>query len=105
MMGAAIPAAAVLASEMTKSLKALALKHRLVLVEWEDSSQPVSAWQWVDDYQLPEIVKAVSVGFLIAQTKTAIAVAPNLGDTTKENCQASGIIRIPRSAVRRITNL
>ena len=79
--------------------------HRLVIVEWNDSSQPVSAWQWVSDYELPEITRCISVGYLIADTDHAIAVAPNIGDVGCERIQASGIIRIPRSAVSRIADL
>jgi len=79
--------------------------YRLVMLEWEDSAQPIDGWQWVDDYQVPEIVKCVSVGFLIAETKNAVALAPNIGDVGRERVQASGIIRIPRSAVCRMTPL
>lgn len=59
----------------------------------------------VDDYQMSETVPCVSVGFLIADTKSAIAIAPNLGDVGRDRTQASGIIRIPRSAVRSIRRL
>jgi len=80
-------------------------KFKIVKVEWEDSSQPISAWQWVDDYQIPEAVRCISVGFLIADTKRSLAIAPNLGDVEKDRVQASGIIRIPRSAIRNIAEL
>ncbi len=82
-----------------------AVPHRLVLVEWEDSAQPIPAWQWVADYGAPEIIRCVSVGYLIAETELAIAVAPNIGDVGRERIQASGIIRIPRSAVSKIVDL
>jgi len=77
----------------------------LVLVEWEDSARPISEWQWVDDYQMPEIVSCVSVGYLIAKTKQAIAIAPNLGDVSSARNQASGIIRIPCRSVKSLTRL
>ena len=76
-----------------------------VAVEWVDSAQPVSAWQWADTYEIPQIVVCVSVGYLIAETKDAIALAPNLGDIGRERVQASGIIRLPRAAVRKISYL
>lgn len=79
--------------------------YKLVLIEWDDSARPISQWQWVDDYQIPEIVRCISVGYLIAKTREALAVAPNLGDTTSERIQASGIIRVPRKSVRRIIEL
>ncbi len=78
---------------------------KLVLIEWEDSAQPVSAWQWVDAYEIPETVRCISVGYLIGQNRKALAVAPNLGDLTGESIQASGIIRVPRTSVRRLVEL
>jgi hypothetical protein len=85
--------------------KSSEVPFKLVQVEWEDSARPISAWQWIDDYELPNIVRCVSVGFLIANTKSAIALAPNLGDTQQERIQACGIIRIPRSAIRTFCEL
>jgi hypothetical protein len=89
--------------EITSALQTV--PYRLVLVEWRDSSQPIPAWQWVKDYSEPEVTRCLSVGYLIAETDAAIAVAPNLGDVGRERVQASGIIRIPRSAVSRIADL
>lgn len=79
------------------------IPHKLVKVEWEDSARPIPAWQWVDDYVLPETVLCVSVGYLIAETDKAIAVAPNMGDVGRDRLQASGIIRIPLCSVKRMT--
>jgi hypothetical protein len=80
-------------------------KYRLVIVEWEDSQRPVSAWGWLDDYELPDCVSCVSVGFLVAESDRSIALAPNLGDIAQSREQACGIINIPRSAVRRVCDL
>lgn len=80
------------------------ISFRLVKVEWEDSARPISAWQWVDEYEIPEIVCCISVGYLIAQTQDAIALAPNLGDVGNERVQASGILRIPNSAIRKMSD-
>ncbi len=77
----------------------------LVLIEWEDSQRPLSPWQWVDQYLLPDAVNCLSVGFLIAKTKAALALAPNLGDFDHERAQACGIIRIPACSVRKLTTL
>lgn len=90
---------------MSRRTNRPAVPHRLVLVEWEDSSQPIPAWQWVETYEAPEIVRCVSVGYLIAETADALAVAPNIGDVGSDRIQASGIIRIPRRAVCRIADL
>jgi len=81
------------------------LPYKLVLVRWEDSEQPISAWQWIDNYEVPEIVECVSVGYLIAETKNAVALAPNIGDIKRNRGQASGIIRIPRAAIRGMLSL
>jgi hypothetical protein len=81
------------------------IPYRLVLVEWEDSARPISSWEWVDNYEVPETVPCVSVGYLIADTDNAIALAPNLGDIGREHLQASGILRVPRSAVRRLIDV
>jgi hypothetical protein len=78
---------------------------RLVAVEWEDSQRPLPSWQWLDEYQLPDAVRCISVGFLVAETDDALAIAPNLGDLEHPRVQGAGIIRIPRSAVRRIADL
>jgi hypothetical protein len=93
---------------MSKSKRSVArpeTPYKLVLIEWDDSARPIPQWQWIDEYQIPEIIQCVSVGYLIAKTKDAIAVAPNLGDTTSERVQASGITRVPLSSVRRIIEL
>jgi hypothetical protein len=79
--------------------------YRLVAVEWEDSQRPLAAWGWLDEYELPDAVRCISVGFLIAETADAVALAPNLGDMGQERAQACGVIRIPQSAVRRISDL
>jgi hypothetical protein len=77
----------------------------LVLIEWEDSAQPRPAWEWVDNYELENAISCVSVGYLVAQSPNALAIAPNLGDRECPRAQASGIFRIPRSAVRRIREI
>jgi hypothetical protein len=80
-------------------------KYPLVLVEWEDSQRPLAPWQWLDEYSMPDAVACLSVGFLIAKTKAALAIAPNLGDIDQEREQACGIIRIPTSAIRKVIKL
>ena len=48
---------------------------------------------------MPETIKCLSVGYLIAETDGAIALAPNLGDIDQQKAQACGIIRIPQRAI------
>ena len=65
----------------------------------------MGAWVWADDFANPTVVQCVSVGFLIAQTDAAIALAPNLGDLDEERVQCCGIIRIPWGAIRHMSDL
>jgi hypothetical protein len=81
------------------------IPYRLVLVEWEDSARPIPSWEWIDNYDIPETVPCVSVGYLIADTEKAIALAPNICDIGREQLQASGILRVPRSAIRHLTDV
>ena len=78
------------------------MNFKLVRVHWEDSARPIGQWQWVDAYEMPDVVECVSVGYLIADTKKAVALAPNLGDVGHDRQQASGIIRIPRRSILRM---
>lgn len=74
--------------------------YDIVIVKWEDSRQPVSAWDWVDHYENPSVVRCISVGYLIAETTDVIALAQNLGDLDHDRRQASGVVRIPVLCIR-----
>lgn len=65
--------------------------YRLVAVEWEDSQRPLSPWQWPDEYTLPDAVRRISAGFMVAQTDAALALVPNLGDVEQQRAQGCGI--------------
>lgn len=76
------------------------------MVEWEDSAQPIAAWKHLADLEAPSIIKCVSVGWLVSDTKNTKALAPNMGavdDAT--NLQISGMITIPARAITKITRL
>ena len=77
----------------------------LVLIEWEDSAQPVAAWQYLDDIDEPDVVHCQSVGFLIYDGSDVKALAPNVGDLGTEHSQASGVIRIPARCITRVKRL
>ena len=78
----------------------------LVLIEWEDSVQPVPDWRPVAAYGNLDIIKCVSVGWLICDTQQVKALAPNFADVDDpDNIHASGVIRIPTCAVQRVTPL
>jgi hypothetical protein len=75
---------------------------KLVLIEWQDSRQPSPGWQWLDDFELGEVVMCQTVGWVVGRSKEALAVAQNIGDDGE---QASGIIRIPRRCILKQTEL
>ena len=77
---------------------------RLVLIEWEDSRQPVASWQRLSEFSKSDICKCVSVGFLISDDDEQKVLAPNMADIeSKDNIQTSGVIHIPSKCVLKIT--
>lgn len=77
----------------------------LVLIEWEDSAQPVAVWQYLDDIETPKAVQCQSVGFLIYNGKDVKTLAPNVGELGTDHAQASGMIRIPSRCIIRVRRL
>ncbi len=78
----------------------------LVMIEWEDSRQPVAAWTRLSDFEAPTPVQCVSVGWLIHDGKRVKVLAPNMGDVDSDgNVQASGLIQIPTRCVVRQSRL
>ena len=77
-----------------------------ILVEWIDSAQPISAWMFLEKKPSLEIIQCVSVGWVVGETDDVLMLAPNLGDIKSGGSgQASGFIRIPKSAVTRRVEL
>jgi hypothetical protein len=76
----------------------------LVLIEWLDSGQPVPGWQWLEAIEPRRPHLCVSVGFLMQDDASAKVLAPNLGASNGSGDwdQASGMITIPASAVKRM---
>lgn len=78
----------------------------LVMIEWEDSAQPIPEWQLLSEMEKPSVVKCVSVGWLVHDADEVKALAPNMGEVDSEtNIQASGVIRIPARCIVKITEL
>ncbi len=79
---------------------------KLVMIEWLDSTQPISQWQYLSDYKCTNAIKCVSVGFLVHDGDKVKGLAPNMGEVdSEENIQASGIIHIPICSITKITAL
>ena len=79
--------------------------NKLLLVEWLDSVQPSPGWAFLSDCDDVEPVQCRSVGWVVGQTRTAIMLAPNVGNFDGEDPQGSGFIRIPMRAVTVLTDL
>ena len=77
----------------------------LVLIKWEDSAQPVAAWQYISDIGELSVVKCQSVGFLVHDDDGIKMLAPNVGDLDGPHAQASGVIRISARCVTEIRRL
>jgi hypothetical protein len=78
----------------------------LVMVEWEDSAQPIPSWSYLSSFAAPGTVRCVSVGWLIHDNDQMKALAPNLGALDDENSvQVSGVIQIPARCVIKQTRL
>jgi hypothetical protein len=78
----------------------------LVLVEWEDSAQPLAAWRWLSQCDEFPFVVCQSVGWLVHDGEHVKALAPNIGVCgDDEDAQVSGLIRIPARCIRRISVL
>lgn len=78
----------------------------LVMIEWEDSAQPIPAWSFLASFEAPGIILCASVGWMIRDDDDIKALAPNMGAINDENSvQVSGVIQIPTRCVRQITRL
>lgn len=77
----------------------------LVMVEWEDSAQPIPSWSHLASFEAPGTVRCASVGWLIRDDAGMKALAPNMGGITDDSLQVSGVIQIPTSCVLRVTQL
>lgn len=78
----------------------------LVLIEWEDSAQPILGWMYLEDFSGGPAIQCVSVGWLIYDSADTKALAPNMGClNSDDSVQASGIIRIPTRCITRTVKL
>lgn len=79
---------------------------KLVSIEWIDSVQPTSGWQFLSEYKESEPIKCISVGFLVCDKKDVKGLAQNIGNKDgRETIQASGIIHIPSKCITKIKKL
>lgn len=77
----------------------------MVIVDWVDSTQPVSEWAWLDDASSwREVTRCQSVGWLISDGPDVKVLAPNMGTICGE-VQVSGVVRIPTRCITRMVRL
>jgi hypothetical protein len=74
------------------------LKFPLVYAVWDDS-ESFDAWRAVSEYKISDVVLIHSVGFLIMENETSIAIAPNLSADPADPTVCA-IMRIPKSAIQ-----
>lgn len=78
----------------------------LVMIEWEDSAQPIPTWSYLSSFEPTGTIRCASVGWLIRDDAQMKALAPNMGAINDErSLQVSGVIQIPTSCVLRVTRL
>lgn len=76
----------------------------LVMIEWEDSAQPIPNWSYLASFEAPGTIRCISVGWLIRDDDQMKALAPNMGAMDDENSvQVSGVIQIPTRCVLHVT--
>jgi hypothetical protein len=75
-------------------------KCPLVMIEWEDSAQPMPSWQRLAELDLPGHILCASVGWLVVNNDSVKVLAPNMGAIdSPTNIQASGFMQIPTRCV------
>jgi len=106
-----IPSASACAAKASNSSRSIASDNvsrsnacPLVMIEWEDSAQPIPAWSYLASFEAPGTIRCVSVGWLIRDDEDMKAPAPNMGAIDDENSvQVSGVIQIPTRCVLHVT--
>jgi hypothetical protein len=76
----------------------------MVLIEWLDSRQPFSGWQFIEDLEVPKSCKCISVGWLLEEDAGRVVIAAHLGDLNR-NGQTMGVMVIPLCAILKKTLL
>jgi hypothetical protein len=76
----------------------------LVMIEWEDSAQPIASWAYLASFEPSGTIRCASVGWLIVDGPDMKALAPNMGGD-ENSAQVSGVIQIPTRCVVKISRL
>lgn len=74
--------------------------HRLVLIEWLDSTGITNQWEYLDEIDSIKPSKCLSVGFLMEETSGHKTITQSLSDT-----QVLGRTTIPCCSIQSIKEI
>jgi len=78
----------------------------LVIIRWQDSAQPISAWKYLSDLPRTQPIECATVGWLLKDNDDVKVICQSVGDLhNPNNAQASGIMTIPARCVISIERL
>ena len=81
-------------------MRRAAKRYPAVFIEWMDSAGPAG---WVDDEDWDaDLLKCVSLGFLVGKTKDAYIVACHVVDIGGHSEKSHGPLAIPRATVKKL---
>ena len=72
----------------------------LVIIRWQDSAQPLPAWQYLSALPQTRPIECATVGWLLKDNDQVKVICQSVGDLDNpKNAQASGIMTIPARCV------
>jgi hypothetical protein len=76
-------------------------------IEWLDSRQPSSGWQFAEGFEPESVVRVRTLGFVLQENEEAVVVAQNAAyDGFRQPVtQISGVMTIPRCCVLEIKKI
>jgi hypothetical protein len=78
----------------------------LVIIRWQDSAQPLPAWQYLSALPRTRPIECATVGWLLKDDDDIKVICQSVGDLDNpNNAQASGIMTIPARCVLSIEKL
>ena len=76
-------------------------------IEWLDSRQPSSGWQFAEGFEPESVVRVRTLGFVMQEDEKAIAIAQSVAyDGFRQPVtQISGVMTIPRVCILEIKKI
>jgi hypothetical protein len=78
------------------------MKYQMVLIEWLDSRQPSTGWQFLEAMETPKACRCLSVGWLLDEGEEQIVIAAHMSDIDQDG-QVMGVVVIPSCSVLKKT--